>query len=286
MNKEIENLFYHTKPHKRFVIYGSSEPTHIKNIYKRFVEKNLLHKIDIVVQDKLNVQHGDLVWIDTFMLKTEEIIEEIEKFTSNNFFEIITNEELETYMFTRDLDSKDLILEGTILRHKGETRHFMIKNIGDYYIYSPLKLWSQNIEVQNITDKLTQEVLHDFSDMSNYRKSKPHKYLKLLTQFESQNNFLSSRSWIVWGVPLMFEIENSNNKFYVEQENIIYDCTQITTKLEDFSQFLNSDFFEIDLKTGETSFYNPENLPQWVNKFLMNSWRHGYFKYYYPELCV
>jgi len=286
MNNEIENLLHHTKPHKRFVIYGSSEPTHIKNIYKRFVEKNLLQKIDIVVQDKLNIQHRDLVWIDTFLLKTEDIIEEIEKFTSNNFFEIITNEELETYMFTKDLDSKDLILEGTVLKHRCETRHFIVKNIEDYYIYSPLKLWSQNIEVQNISDKLTQEVLHDFNDMVDFRRLKPHKYLKLLTQYESHNNFLPSRSWIVWGVPLIFEIENSNNKFYVEQENIIYDCTQITTKLEDFSQFLNSDFFEIDLKTGETSFYNPENLPEWVNKFLMNSWRHGYFKYYYPELCV
>jgi hypothetical protein len=76
-----------------------------------------------------------------------------------------------------------------------------------------------------------------------------------------------------------------SDKFYVEQENIMYDFSKISSKLEDFAQFLNCDFFEIDLQTGETSFYNPENLPEWVIKFLMNSWRHGYFKYYYPELC-
>jgi hypothetical protein len=286
MNNEIENLFYHTKPHKRFVIYGSSEPKLIKNIYKRFLEKNLLHEIDVVIQDKLNIQHDDLVWIDTFTLKTEELIEQIEQFTTNSFFEIIANEELETYMFTKDVDTKDLILEGTMLKHRGETRHFIMKNIDNYYIYSPLKLWSQSIEVQNITNKLNQEDLHDFNDMKRFRETNPQKYLKLFAKFESHNNFVPCRSWIVWGIPLLFEIQNKNNKFYVEQENINYDFSQISTKLEDFSQFLNCDFFEIDLQTGDTSFYNPENLPEWVNKFLMNSWRHGYFKYYYPELCV
>ena len=69
------------------------------------------------------------------------------------------------------------------------------------------------------------------------------------------------------------------------KENILVNLSKFTSDLESFAQFLNCDFFEIDLQTGETSFYNPESLPEWVNKFLMNSWRHGYFKYYYPELC-
>jgi len=285
MNDQIENLFYYTKPHKRFVIFNSSQSNLVKDAYNLFLEKNLLGEIEVVIQDKLTIEHDDLVWIDTFSIKTEEIIDQIEQFTINSFFEIITNEELETYMFTKNGDSKDLILESTMLKHKGQTRHFMMKKIDDFYIYTPLKLWSQNIEVQNITDKLPQEILLDFTDMQKFRKSKPHKYLKLYFEAENQNDFSVSRAWTIWGIPLIFEIRNSNSKFYVESENIIFDLSQITSKLEDFAQFLNCDFFEIDLQTGETSFYNPENLPEWVNKFLMNSWRHGYFKYYYPELC-
>jgi hypothetical protein len=169
----------------------------------------------------------------------------------------------------------------------------MMKKIDNFYIYSPLKLWSQNIEVKNISDKLPESSLVNFSDMIRFRKSKSPKYLKLYTELNNQNNLSPTRCWIIWGIPLVFEMVISSvlildiapsDKFYVEQENIMYDFSKISSKLENFAQFLNCDFFEIDLQTGETSFYNPENLPEWVNKFLMNSWRHGYFKYYYPEL--
>jgi len=122
----------------------------------------------------------------------------------------------------------------------------------------------------------------DSEKISKYRLDSFVGLSNLDTSFVSDNII---RSWIVWGVTLIFEIEHDGQMLYVENENIIFDLTQITSKLEDFAQFLNCDFFEIDLQTGNTSFYNPENLPEWVNKFLMNSWRHGYFKYYYPELC-
>lgn len=289
MDTKFEHLFYYTKPHKRFVIYNSSESDFVKNVYKNFLLNNSFNDIDVVIQNNLKIENGDLVWIDTFGIKTEDIVDKIEQFTSTNFFEIISNEELETYMFTKNGDSKDLILEGSMLKHKGETRHFMMKKIDNFYIYSPLKLWSQNIEVKNISDKLPESSLVNFSDMIRFRKSKSPKYLKLYTELNNQNNLSPTRCWIIWGIPLVFEMVISSvlmsDKFYVEQENIMYDFSKISSKLENFAQFLNCDFFEIDLQTGETSFYNPENLPEWVNKFLMNSWRHGYFKYYYPELC-
>jgi hypothetical protein len=42
-----------------------------------------------------------------------------------------------------------------------------------------LKLWSQNIEVKNISDKLPESSLVNFSDMIRFRKSKSPKYSKL-----------------------------------------------------------------------------------------------------------
>jgi len=275
---DFKNLLNHSKPHNRFVIYNSFYSKEIQEFYK-----NILPDKEVVVQNKLEIKDGDLILVSTFGIPTQQIIENIFQFCNGNFFEIISDEILETYIFSKIIDSKDLRLEGTPLKRKGEVRHFLSKKIDDHYIYSPLKLWKQNIDTSTISNKLPESLLLDIDEIVKYRFQSFNEFSKLDINSLTNNNL---RSWVVWGVALIFEIQLDGQMIYVEQENIIYDFTQIINKLEDFSQFLNSDFFEIDLQTGETSFYNPENLPEWVNKFLINSWRHGYFKYYYPELCV
>lgn len=273
---DFKNLISHCKPHNRFVIYNSLNSKEISDFYKKICSDK-----EIVIQNRLEIKDGDLIYLETFGIDTQNLIEQILQFSVGNFFEVISNEILETYLFTKEGDTKDLQLEGSQLKRKGEIRHFLLKKIRENFLYSPLKLWSQKIDTNLISDKLPESILLSIDKIINFRRSTFKDFSNLKINSIPKNVL---KCWIVWGIPLIYEIQDSE-RFYIEQENIIVNLSKFTSDLESFAQFLNCDFFEIDLQTGETSFYNPESLPEWVNKFLMNSWRHGYFKYYYPELC-
>jgi len=129
-HNDFVNIIYHTKPHNRFVIYNSLDPKEIKELYK-----NLHCDKEIVVQNHLEIKDGDLVFICSFGIPTQQIVEDILQFCTGNFFEIISDEILETYIFSKTVDSKDLRLEGTLIKRKGEIRHFLSKKINNHFIY-------------------------------------------------------------------------------------------------------------------------------------------------------
>lgn len=287
---DFKNLISHCKPHNRFVIYNSLNSKEISDFYKKICSDK-----EIVIQNRLEINDGDLIYLETFGIDTQNLLEQILQSSVGNFFEVISNEILETYLFTKEGDTKDLQLEGSQLKRKGEIRHFLLKKIRENFLYSPLKLWSQKIDINLISDKLPESILLSIDKIINFRRSTFKDFSNLRINSIPKNLL---KCWVVWGVPLIYELQeietfyqgtvtqsSYSERFYIEQENIIVNLSKFTSDLESFAQFLNCDFFEIDLQTGETSFYNPETLPEWVNKFLMNSWRHGYFKYYYPELC-
>lgn len=276
---DFKNIIYHCKPHNRFVIFNSTDSDIIKKEYLKVHTNG-----DVQIQSKLSINDGDLIWIDGFGINVQELLENILQNAVGKFFEIISNEILETYFFTKDGDSKDIELEGSQLKRRGEIRHFLLKKINQHFIYSPLKLWSQKIETDVILHKLPENILLNLDEIIKFRQSNFEKLPNLKIKLSGTQNTLT-RCWIVWGKPLIFEMEIEGQKYYLESENLAVNVSGIIDKLEDFAKFLNCDFFEIDLQSGETNFYDATILPEWVNKFLMNSWRHGYFKYYYPKLC-
>ena len=276
---DFKNIIYHCKPHNRFIIFNSIDSEIIKSEYL-----NIYPSGDVKIQSVLTINDGDLIWIDGFGINIQELLENILQSAVGKFFEIISNEILETYFFTKDGDSKDIELEGSQLKRRGEIRHFLLKKVNQHFIYSTLKLWSQKIETDLINYKLPENILLNLDEIIKFRQSN----FKKIPNFKIElfyTQITLTRCWIVWGIPLIFEMELEGQKYYLELENLLVDLTTILNKLEDFAQFLNCDFFEIDLQSGETNFYDATILPEWVNKFLMNSWRHGYFKYYYPQLC-
>lgn len=280
------NIFYHCKPHDRFVIFNSKHSEQIKLTYQELFPDN-----QVVTQNRLEIQNADLVYIDTTLVSLEKILDEILIKAAGNFFEIISNELLETYLFTKEGDSKDVILEGSQLKRKGEIRHFLIKKIDNHFIYSPLKLWSQKIDTENIKCLPPESILLNSDDVLNFKR----KLFDSTLKFNSNSDFSENltRCWIVWGIPLIFELITPKtlelqidiSYVYVEQENIIVDLSKLSNALENFANVVNEELFEINLRTGEVTFFKNQELPDWTNKFIINSWRHGYFKHYYPQLC-
>ena len=88
--QQFYELIYQTKPHKRFVIYNCSNPEEIKLWY------NLIFTNPVQITKNLEISDGDLVWIDSFGIPTDNLIDNILTFTTGNFFEIICTKHIKT----------------------------------------------------------------------------------------------------------------------------------------------------------------------------------------------
>jgi len=293
---EFKNIIYHCKPHNRFVIYNSSESDLIKSLYSQIFTS------PVVISNTLEIKDGDLVWIDTFGIKTDMLIDRILEFTSGNFFEIICNELLETYLFSKHFDTKDRILEGKVLKRKGETRHFLKKEINNLYLYSPLKLWSSKLDLDNFKTFIPEDSILDTEKIINLRQSQIEKSHSLQVKTPINTQFDLIRAWCVWGNCVLFEVNKrptpintqaeinhgidiSCEKFLIEPENMIFNLESVSSQIEDFSSVIQMEFYELDFKTNQIKFFGKNQIDEWANNFLINYWRHGFLKIYYPQFC-